>query len=152
MITLEQRLETESIALARAKSPELGVFRLLRNALQQAQIAARGTGKEMSEDDALQVMRREYKKRVEATTMYEQAGRNELAVKERFEAEIIARFLPTAPSEEQVLTKAKELVVGLSVSGPAGIGPLTKLLLQSFGSALDGQTASRIARQVLEVK
>ncbi|MEK7496819.1 MAG: GatB/YqeY domain-containing protein [Patescibacteria group bacterium] len=151
MLPIEQRLETECRTQALAKSPELGILRLLKNALQQAQITARGTGKELTEADGMQVLRKEYKKRIEAAEMYEKAGRPELAIKEKAEAEIVLRYLPPAPNEEQVLIKAKELALSLNLSGQSSIGKLTKALIEDFGSGLDGQMASRVAKQVLGV-
>lgn len=146
-MTIEQRLDEDTKTAARAKSPELGVLRLLRAALHNEQIARRG--EPFGEAEVLLVLRREHKKRVEATQLYEQGGRAELAQAEREEAKVIERYLPASPAVEVIEAKARELAAELKLEGPKGMGQLIKALTAHFAGAVDGASASAAARKAL---
>ena len=51
--------------------------------------------------------------------------------------------------EGQIRAAIEELVAARGLAGPAAIGPVMKEMLARFGSAADGATINRIAREVL---
>ena len=148
MTKLEQRLEADINAAQRGRSSDLGVLRLLKAAL-QSEAKAKGPEALLDELAVLGVLRRELKKRHEAAKLYEQGGRAELATAEKAEAEIVARYLPPAPSSEDIMATAQRLQAELGLSGPAALGPLTKAVLGHYAGAADGGSVSAAVRQVL---
>ena len=72
---------------------------LLLNALRGAQKELR---RELSEDESLQVLQRERKKRAEAMEAYDAAGREEQADREEFELDVIEEFMPEPLSEDDL--------------------------------------------------
>ena len=72
---------------------------LLLNALRGAQKELR---RELSEDESLQVLQRERKKRAEAMEAYDAAGREEQADREEFELDVIEEFMPEPLSEDEI--------------------------------------------------
>jgi len=81
----------------------LDTLRLLKSAIHNREIEKKGKGDEASltDDEVLEILKREVKKRKEASTMYVSAGRAELAEREQAECVIIEKYLPEqAPDEE----------------------------------------------------
>jgi uncharacterized protein YqeY len=148
MTKLEEQLAADVTAAQRARSPELNVLRLVKSAIGN-EVIAKGPGAELSEQDVLTVLRRELKKRHEAAKLYEQGGRAELAAQEKAEADIVARYLPQAPSADDVLATVKKFKTELGLSGPQGMGSLTKAVLAHYQGAADGATVSAAVKQVL---
>ena len=102
----------------------------------------------LTDDQIVDVLRSESKKRVESAEIYEQNGRDEAAKKERAEVEIIAKYLPAAIDDAELnaivaeeVTKAK----AAGAEGPKAMGVVVKAVRERVGSGADG---SRIAAAV----
>ena len=72
----------------------LATLRLVAAAMKDREIEARGTGKEVSEEDEQAVLRKMVKQRQDSIAIYDGAGRTELADQEREELAIVSAFLP----------------------------------------------------------
>jgi uncharacterized protein YqeY len=72
----------------------VGALRLMMAALKDREIEMRGTGKIVSRADELALFTKMVKSRQESMTIYQQAGRQELADQESAEIAIISEFLP----------------------------------------------------------
>ncbi|MDP3985980.1 MAG: GatB/YqeY domain-containing protein [Candidatus Veblenbacteria bacterium] len=149
MTDIERRLEQDLVVALRSRAPELGVLRMLKAALQNERIAKQAKEEGLGEAEVWAVLRRELKRRQEAAGLYEQGGRAELAQSEQAEAQVVSRYLPPAPAVEQVREVMENILREQNLSGPQAIGALTKATLAYFGGALDGQTASQLARELL---
>lgn len=147
MTEIEQRLEADVVTAARARAAGLTTLRSLRAALKNEAIAKRA---ELTSADVVTILRRELKRRQEAARLYEEGGRAELAHNEKIEAELIQRYLPQAPSAEDVATTAVRLKTEMGLEGAKAIGQLTKAILEHYGGTADGQSASSAARAALQ--
>ena len=83
---------------------EVGVLRMLLSALHNKEIEKKGRGLEpaLLDDEAIEVLSREAKKRKEAVEIYQKAGRRDLAEKEARELEIVKKYLPEQLSGEKI--------------------------------------------------
>ena len=106
-------------------------------------------GGELDQEAFVAVVRRAVKQRQDAEDQYRKGHRAELADKERAEAELLSTYLPRQASEDDVRAAIRELVEAEGLSGPKGIGPVMKAMLQRFGTSADGATINRLAREVL---
>lgn len=77
----------------------LSTLRLLSSALNYEFIAKQH---QLTEEEELEVVRREAKKRKDAIIAYEQAGAKDRAEKEKAELEILQAFLPPEMSDEEL--------------------------------------------------
>lgn len=112
---------------------------------------AETSGKEhatLSDDQVIGVIRSELGKRKEAAEIYDRAGREELAARERAEAEVLAVYLPAELSDQALgavvaeeLAKAREA----GVEGPRAMGVVIKAVRERVGVQAEG---SRIAQAV----
>ncbi len=147
MTEIQQRLDSDVAAAARARAAGLTTLRSLRAALQNEAIAKRT---ELASADVTAVLRRELKRRQDAAKLYLEGGRPELADKEAAEAELIRNYLPPAPPAGELEATAKRLRSELGLAGPQGIGQLTKAVIEHYQGAADGQSASAAARAALQ--
>ena len=63
----------------------------------------------LTDEETIEVISSEIKKRKEAIAGFEQGGRQELAEKEQKESEILAKYLPEQLSEEEIKKQLEEL-------------------------------------------
>ncbi len=82
----------------------LSTLRLINAAIKDREIAARGEGdeKDITNDEILAILGKMVKQRLESARQYEEAGRLELAEKERAEIKVIEDFLPRQLDEDEV--------------------------------------------------
>ena len=88
-------------AMKSGEKTRVGALRLIISALKDREIEARGAGKIVSRSDELALLTKMAKSRQESLDIYQKAGREELAAKERAEIEIITGYLPKQMSEDE---------------------------------------------------
>ncbi|KXP01666.1 GatB/YqeY domain-containing protein [Tsukamurella tyrosinosolvens] len=77
-----------------------GTLRMLLSAIQNEETS--GTAHALTDEEFLKVVAREVKKRGEAAEIFEANGRDELAAKERAEAEVMSRYLPKQLGDDEL--------------------------------------------------
>ena len=148
MSTPQQRIELEvRQALKEQNKLELSTLRMLLNAINNEQIRS---GQEVDEQVFSLLVRRAIKQRQDSVEQYSRGGRDDLAEKERKEAEILRRYLPPEVDEREIQQAIRQFVEAESLSGPQGIGPVMKAMMARFGSSADGATINRLAREILD--
>ena len=80
----------------------LGTLRLINAAIKDQDIALRGSGKEVGDDEILAILGKMVKQRQESVRAYEEGGRLELAEREQSEIGVIEEFLPEQLSADEV--------------------------------------------------
>ena len=119
---------------------------LLLNALRGAQKELR---RELSEDESLQVLQRERKKRAEAMEAYDAAGREEQADREEFELDVIEEFMPEPLSEDDLEEIVDNVIAEVGATSIRDLGRvMADVMLQVSGRA-DGSTVSQLVREKL---
>src|SRR5215468_7011802 len=89
----------------------VSTLRLINAAFKNADIEARGQGKEALADDALHgVLQKMIKQRQESAELYDKGGRPELAAQEREEIEIITSYLPQQMTDLEAGSVIQQLV------------------------------------------
>lgn len=86
------------------QSFEVGILRMIVAAIHNKEIEKRGKGKEpeLTEEELIDLLSKENKKRKESAELYKQGNRNDLVEKELKESEFIQKYLPEAASEEEI--------------------------------------------------
>jgi hypothetical protein len=116
----------------------------LRLVLSELQKAAKDGG-----DDELAVLRRERKRRLEASAQFRDADRPELAEQEDREAELIAAYLPAELSDAELDAVVAAAVSETGASEPKDMGQVMKLVMARTGGRADGKRASARVREAL---
>lgn len=125
------------------------VLRLLLSAITYHEIQKGGAGYTATDEDVLEVVAREIKKRRESIEMYEKGNRQELADKEKQELEILQTFLPEQMSEEEVRKLVKEVIVTTGAKEQNEMGKVMGALMPKVKGKADGTLVSKIVREEL---
>jgi uncharacterized protein YqeY len=102
-------------------------------------------GRELADDDVVDVVRRGIKRRRESVDMYEKGGRIELATSERAEVAILETFLPAAVGDDELRAAVRAAIAG----GAGNIGAVMGAVMKQFKGRAEGGTINRIAKEEL---
>ncbi|HEX2717572.1 MAG TPA: GatB/YqeY domain-containing protein [Gemmatimonadaceae bacterium] len=102
-------------------------------------------GREITDDDVVDVVRRGIKRRRESVEMYEKGGRGELAASERAEVSMLEGFLPAGVSDDELRAAIRTAIAG----GAANIGAVMGAVMKQYKGRAEGGTINRIAREEL---
>ena len=149
-MTLQQRVDSDLTEAMRAKdATKLGVLRMLKSALKYAAIAKSGAESELSDAEAIQVIRKQAKQRQDSIESFEKGGRTELADKEKEELALLNTYLPQAMSSEELEKVVRETIAELGATSKAQMGAVMKALQAKAGGRVDGKALSaEVARQL----
>ena len=119
----------------------VGALRLVLSELQKA--AKEGDA------DELAVLRRERKRRLDAAEQFRAGGRDELAVQEEGEAELIAGYLPAELGEDELDSLVAEAIADSGAATPADMGKVMGVLMPKVGGRADGKRVSAMVKDRL---
>jgi uncharacterized protein len=149
---LKIRLRSDLTAAMRSRDPiRTQTIRAVMTAIRAEEVSG-DVARDLSDDEVTTVVTREAKKRREAATAYEQAGRAELAERERSELAVLENYLPSQLSDEDLGALIAEEVAAAAangVSGRAGMGVVMKAVKPRVaGQAEGGRVAAEVRRQL----
>lgn len=128
-------------AMKAGQRDRVTALRLVLSELQKA--AKDGDGDELS------VLRRERKRRREAETAYRDAGREDLAAGEAFEARAIEDYLPAELDDEELDVLVARAVAETGAEGPRDMGKAIKHVMAAAGGRADGRRVSTKVKEAL---
>jgi uncharacterized protein len=142
-MTLQERVDSDLKEAMRAKdATKLGVLRMLKSALKYAAIAKSDAEAELSDAEAVQVIRKQAKQRQDSIESFEKGGRAELADKEKEELAILNTYLPQGMSPDELAKVVRETLAELGATSKAQMGAVMKALQAKVGGRADGKTLS----------
>jgi uncharacterized protein YqeY len=148
---LKDRLRTDLTAAIRGRDKvRSGTIRMVLAAISEAEVAG-AVAVELSDQQVLDVVIREAKKRREAEEAYLAAGRDELAEKERAESGVLADYLPQPLSAAEITEIVRTAIeqTGAAELGPKGMGKVMGVVTpQTKGKADGGAVAAEVRRQL----
>jgi uncharacterized protein YqeY len=121
-------------------------LRLVLSSLHNAEIAS---GDELEDDGVLGVLTKEAKQRRESIEEFRKGGREEMAVQEEGELEIISGYLPEALSHDDLVAAAKEVIAETGATGMSDLGNVMPALMGRLRGRADGKEASEVVRELL---
>jgi uncharacterized protein len=149
--TLKERLRSDlTTAIKGRDKVRSGTIRMVLTAITEAEVAG-STAIELSDQQVLDVVIREAKKRREAEEAYANAGRTELADKEHAESEVLADYLPQqlTPSEISAIVTDAIASTGAAELGMKGMGKvMAQVTPQTKGRADGSAVAAEVRRQL----
>ena len=128
----------------------VSTLRLCNAAIKNAEIEARGQGKDAPGEDAiLGVLQKMIKQRQESAELYDKGGRPELAAQERQEIEIITSFLPQQMSDLEAGSVIQQIVHEINAEGLKDMGRTMAALKERFAGKMDFAKASAKVKELL---
>lgn len=140
---IEQGLKAARLARDDARRDALS---LLLSALRSAE---KDLQRPLSEDESLQVLQRERKKRVEALEAYREAGRDEQAGVEQHELDVIEEFMPEQLSEEELDEIVDDVIAEVGATSLRDLGRVMADVMPRVSGRADGSTVSQLVREKL---
>jgi len=146
-MSLIDRLQQDmKLALKSKDELTLSTVRLLLSSVSYAQIEKGG---QLTDDEVLQVLSREAKKRKESIEAAERAGRTDVAEREKAELQIINKYLPEQLSEAEVEALAREIAAEVGAVDIKDRGKVMGPLMQRIRGRADGKLASQVVERIL---
>jgi len=157
MAELKDRLRADLTTAMKARSElTVATLRMALSAVSTEEVAG-STARELSDEEVLAVLAKEVKKRREAADAFAGAGRDELAIRERAESEVLAAYLPTQLSDEEVAALVAEALTEVTGQlgerpGPRQMGQVMKVVTPRVaGRAAGSRVASAVRTALAEL-
>ena len=119
---------------------------LVLNALRAAE---KDLQRSLSEQESLQVLQRERKKRVEAMEAFDAAGREEQADREEFELGVIEEFMPDELSEDELEEIVDDVIAEVGATSIRDLGRVMADAMPRVSGRADGSVVSQLVREKL---
>ncbi len=148
-MSLEQNIMAEMKEAMKSKNE--GLLRGLR-AIKAEIIKAKtepGAGGEIDEATEQKFLQKMMKQRKDSLDIFEKQGREDLAIKEKEEMEVIAKFLPKQMSEDEIKEAVAKIISETGASSAADMGKVMGVASKQLSGKADGKTISSIVKTLL---
>ena len=144
MSTFNEKLAEDLKDAMRAKDTvAMSSLRALKSAIKYAAVEKLGADGELSDADALAVVRKQLKQRRDSVEQFTAGNRADLAEKELAEIAILERYLPAAMSEAEVQQLVDTVIAELGATGKQQMGQVMKVLQERSAGRADGKALSQ---------
>jgi len=146
---LLDRIQKDMVEAMKAKDEaRLSTVRLIKTALKKHEI---DTMKPLDEATEMQVMNTLLKQRRESADMFRKGGREELAVKEEAEIQLIEAYLPSAPTAGELEAAVSTAIAETGASSAKQMGLVMKAAQAKLaGKRIDGKALSELIKSRLQ--
>ena len=146
-MSLIEEIEDELKDAMRARDAQRrDALRLILNALKGSEKELR---RPLSEEEELQVLQRERKRRVEAAEAFRTGGREEQAEAEERELDVLEEFMPEPLSEDEVEEIVEDVIAEVGATSMADLGRVMADVMPQIAGRADGSQVSQIVREKL---
>jgi uncharacterized protein YqeY len=146
-VTLITEIEQEVQAAMRAgDAPRRDALRLILSSLKSAE---KDLLRPLTEDEELQVLQRERKKRVEAAEAFRSGGREAQAEKEEGELAVLEEFMPEPLTEEELEQILDDAIAENGATSMRDMGRVMKDVMPQIAGRADGAAVSQMLREKL---
>lgn len=147
MAALKDRLAEEmKDALKGGEKVRLSALRLLSASIKNREVELR---REVTDDEFLEVVSREVKRRKEAAEAYEDAGRQDRVDLEREEQAVLEAYLPAGLSDAEVEALVEEAIGETGAAGPGDLGKVMGYVMERAKGRVDGGKVNALVRSRL---
>ena len=147
MKLLEKIINEMYLSMKSGDKTKANALRTLVSKLKDQQIKLR---KDISDEEALKVIKTLVKQRRESTRIFLKAGREELAEKENLEISILEKYLPKMISDDEIRVLVEGIVKEIGAKDLSDIGKVMPLVMKRGKGKVDGKLANDILKELLE--
>ena len=146
-MTLIDELKEDLDEAVRERDEDLrDAIRLILNALQMAE---KELQRPLTQDEELQVLQRERKRRVEAAEAFRTAGREEQAEDEEYELEVLEDYMPDPLSDDDLEDIVDDVIAEVGATSMRDFGRVMADVMPQISGRADGSVVSQIVREKL---
>ncbi len=148
-MSLEQKIMAEMKEAMKSKNESaLRGLRAIKAEIIKAKTEP-GAGGEIDEATELKFLQKMMKQRKDSLEIFEQQNREDLAIKERQEIEIIAKFLPQPLSAEELKTELQKIISETGAISAADMGKVMGVASKKLAGKADGKAISIAVKELL---
>ena len=147
MKLLEKIINEMYLSMKSGDKTKANALRTLVSKLKDQQIKLR---KDISDEEALKVIKTLVKQRKESAQIFLKAGREELAEKENLETRILEKYLPKMISDDEIRVLVEGVVKEIGAKDLSDIGKVMPLVMKRGKGKVDGKLANDILKELLE--
>jgi uncharacterized protein YqeY len=149
-MTIQEEIDGDLKDAMRARdAARLSVLRMVKSALTNAAIEKIGAAGVLSDFEAVAVIRKQVKQRLDSIQSFETGGRPELAAKERKEIEFLTAYLPKPLGENEIQQIVKDSIAQIGATSKAQMGAVMKIATEKAEGRVDGKTLSHAVQKAL---
>ncbi len=146
-MSLILRMEDELKAARLARDADRrDALSLVLNALRNAE---KELERPLSDDEELQVLQRERKRRLEAADAFRSGGREEQAEDEEYELEVLEEFMPDPLSEDEIEEIIDDVISEVGATSIRDLGRVMAGVMHQVSGRADGSTVSQLVKEKL---
>jgi uncharacterized protein len=146
-VSLIEEIDGELKDAMRARDAERrDTLRLILNALKNSQ---KELQRPLSEEEELQVLQRERKRRIEAAEAFRTGDREEQAEAEERELDVLEEFMPEPLSEDEIEEIVDDVIAEVGATSMADLGRVMADVMPQTAGRADGSQVSQIVREKL---
>ena len=134
------------LAMKNRDKETLNVVRMLKAAVQNEQIEL---GHDLSTNEEITVMAREYKQRKESLEEFEKAGREDLINQAKNELAIVEKYMPKQLSKDEVTKIVKKVIYELNASSMKNFGQVMGAVMPRVQGQADGKVVNQVVKEQL---
>lgn len=123
-------------------------LRMVLARIKETRVSA-GHGAEVTDEEVRTLIGREAKRRTEAATAFSDAGRDELATKERDELQVLQRYLPQQMSDDEIAAVVDETIAATGASSAGDFGRVMAAVMPKVKGRADGNRVNAVVRERL---
>ncbi len=127
---------------------KLRTLRAIKSAFLLAKTAEGSTG-EITEAEELKIIQKLYKQRSDSYDIYVKSGRDDLAVTEKEEMEVIGDFLPKQIDDDEMLEEIKKIIDQVGATSMKDMGKVMGMASKVLSGKADGKRISGAVKQLL---
>lgn len=122
------------------------ILRGVKSALGYAKVEAR---QDLDDQATMKVLQKEAKKRSDAVQIYEQAGEEDRASAERYEKEMIERYLPEMLDEDSINKLIDQVIASVPPLEQKNMGKIIGAVQKSSNGLADGSVIAKLVKERL---
>jgi len=148
-MNLKERINEDMKSAMRAKdAARLSAIRMLLAAVKQKEVDERITA---DDTQVVAIVDKLQKQRRDSIAQFEQAGRQDLADREKFELEVLCAYMPQQASADEVAAEVEAAIAATGAAGPQDMGKVMGVLKAKLAgradlSAVSAQVRTHLAR------
>ncbi len=160
MILKEKIQQDFKEAFKGGEEVKVSTYKILQSEIRNAEIAKKTklvkagglnveTESQLDDEEVIQIVSKEAKKRRDAMEIYKKEGRNELFKREESELAVLSFYLPEQLPEGEIRKIVEESLKESGATGPSEIGKIMKVLMPKVKGRADGALVNKIVKEVM---
>ena len=143
----DKLLDDLKASLKSGDKNRLGILRMIKSAIKNKEIEK---GSPLDEEEIQAMFSTFVKRAKDSIEQFSNAGRTDLAEKEKQELAVMQEYLPTQISEDDIRQIVKDAVAETGASGPKDMGMVMKAVMGKTKGQADGKLVNSLVKEILE--